>query len=802
MKPSQLKLLSCAEDGDAVGVREALVRGAQVNQLEEDRNDPSCSGRAALHYATREGHLNVVRVLLQWNADVNIRSRRPDDDGAPPLHMAAYAGHVEVMKSLLEGGADGEAKDSKGKTAVHWAALQGQLDSLKLLKNYHCDLSAKVERKANAMHFAVASGDLEVVAWLLENGVRSDQKDKDKKLPLDLAKRLGHTHIHTFLKPTGSLRYKLRMFNKSSFLARSQTSGSYRAPQSPDAQDSPGAPSGAWRNDSSSEPSRWMTHFPATGRHRKDFSEIEREAEAGPSRETRLEASRPTGERRSSKEVLKEEARDVRRLQEGLQRGEECQSPDLDTGAVSIARLSRQLDHTLQLLLQTNRRLDQTIQDLEHTNHRLEQSNQLLQQTNNQLEQVKQSLNLSNQQLDLTKQQLDQTNQQLRETKQQLEQTNQRQEQTNHRQDQTNQRQDQTNQRQDQTKQQLTEHGGNEHHVTSHSAPHKLSTSSNDPPGNHSEVHTTAPNHSEVASPSGLPNLGNTCYINSVIQCLFNINSFRDYFINDTYRFQVNRESEHRGEVAHTLAGTMKALHSGDFDSIRDAAKVLKHVVGAQDEEFEGSHQHDAHDLLADLLTWLHNDLMKANWSSVVSELFHGEEEALIICEERSEETLISSTCQPFISITLPVNHAHPCQLQMLLERHYEPQRIEWDCKPCGRSHLCRHEIRIVHFPPLLVIHLSRYNGRDPQAATKTSVRFPTEDLHLQGHKTPSPRYEACGLVVHHGTMTAGHYVAFCRNDNGSNTWRLYDDDTVTSTDLNTVLDQNQVHLLFYRMNE
>ncbi|KAK8751698.1 hypothetical protein OTU49_009857, partial [Cherax quadricarinatus] len=107
------QLVRCAEDGDVAGVFEALEQGAEVDQVEEDPSNPLFSGRTALHYAACQGNLKVVRLLLQWNADVNRRSRRIDDDGGTPLHMAAYAGQVRVIKALIGAGANCEARDYK-----------------------------------------------------------------------------------------------------------------------------------------------------------------------------------------------------------------------------------------------------------------------------------------------------------------------------------------------------------------------------------------------------------------------------------------------------------------------------------------------------------------------------------------------------------------------------------------------------------------------------------------------------------------------------------------------------------------
>lgn len=83
---------------------------------------------------------------------------------------------------------------------MHWAALRGQVDSLETLQELGCDLYIKVNGRANALHFAVASGKLEVVRFLVLAGVSKDQKDKNNKLPSDVAKAKGYKDILHYLK--------------------------------------------------------------------------------------------------------------------------------------------------------------------------------------------------------------------------------------------------------------------------------------------------------------------------------------------------------------------------------------------------------------------------------------------------------------------------------------------------------------------------------------------------------------------------------------------------------------------------
>uniref|UniRef100_A0A8B9ZAU9 Ankyrin repeat domain-containing protein 39 n=1 Tax=Anas platyrhynchos TaxID=8839 RepID=A0A8B9ZAU9_ANAPL len=124
----------CCPPGAAVpGVRQSLAemdfeRGiwaaardgdeARVLQLLERRGEPSetdTAGYTALHYASRNGHLGVCRLLLQRGARCDART----PGGATALHRACYCGHLPVVRLLLEHGADPSAADGDGRTGLH-----------------------------------------------------------------------------------------------------------------------------------------------------------------------------------------------------------------------------------------------------------------------------------------------------------------------------------------------------------------------------------------------------------------------------------------------------------------------------------------------------------------------------------------------------------------------------------------------------------------------------------------------------------------------------------------------------------
>ena len=70
-----------------------------------------------LHNAARNGHKEIVELLIAKGADVDAK----DEDGWTPLHWAVVNGHEETVELLLANGSDVNAKDNDGETPLDWA---------------------------------------------------------------------------------------------------------------------------------------------------------------------------------------------------------------------------------------------------------------------------------------------------------------------------------------------------------------------------------------------------------------------------------------------------------------------------------------------------------------------------------------------------------------------------------------------------------------------------------------------------------------------------------------------------------
>lgn len=128
-------------------VQYLLQNGAIVDALGGDLS------ATPLHWATRQGHLNTVVVLLSAGADATIR----DNEGCSCIHLAAQFGHTALIAYFIAKGVHPDIPDRGGMTALMWAAWKvTSLDPVRLLLTLGANPSLLDHTNGNtALHWAI-----------------------------------------------------------------------------------------------------------------------------------------------------------------------------------------------------------------------------------------------------------------------------------------------------------------------------------------------------------------------------------------------------------------------------------------------------------------------------------------------------------------------------------------------------------------------------------------------------------------------------------------------------------------------
>ncbi|XP_077997082.1 ubiquitin carboxyl-terminal hydrolase 8-like [Glandiceps talaboti] len=329
---------------------------------------------------------------------------------------------------------------------------------------------------------------------------------------------------------------------------------------------------------------------------------------------------------------------------------------------------------------------------------------------------------------------------------------------------------------------------------------------------------------------TGLRNLGNTCFMNSIIQCLASTTPLATYFISSNYKAHINRENKlgRGGEVAEEFAVLINALWCGHYKSI--APRDFKYTVSKFVPQFAGYEQQDSQEFLLFLLDGLHEDLNRVkqrkyieekdnshledsqaaniSWDnhkrlnqSIMVELFQGQFKSTIQCLKCNKTSV---TYDVFMYLSLPLPSNSRCTLNDCLRNFTKQEKVtgsdKWYCPRCKVHREANKRIEIWKLPHILLIHLKRFSYEGVwRHKLQTYVDFPLSGLDMSGHVIGPkirPTYYLYAVSNHYGTMDGGHYTAYCQHS-ANQRWYKFDDTEVYEMSASSVK-SSAAYILLY----